>query len=151
MTINITTIIIASISAFFAVFSSIYAYKTYWSNKSPKIVIETPFNNSLEIRNIGTDIAKNIQEKSELLREVPNELWNFAGPIDYIRVKSPGISKAISFEDNKMPEPSASVIIHFEYKNTDGDGFYSAIKIERARTQSQIYFNAPYLIKWGRI
>ncbi len=151
MTINITTIIIASISAFFAVFAAIYAYKTYWSSKSPKIVIETPFNNSLEIRNIGTDIAKNIQEKGELLKDVPSELWNFAGPIDYIRVKSPGISKAVSFKDNKMPQPSTFAIIRFEYENINGNNFYSEIRVERTQCFPQIYFSAPRLIKWGRI
>ncbi|OGC47098.1 MAG: hypothetical protein A3A94_03575 [Candidatus Portnoybacteria bacterium RIFCSPLOWO2_01_FULL_43_11] len=151
MTINIITIIIASISALSAFFAAIFAYRTYWVLKSPKVVIETPFNNSLGIRNIGTDIAKNIQEKDGLLKDVPSELWNFVGPIDYLRVKSPGISKIISFKDDKMLQPSRSVIIHFEYENTNGNRFYSKIKVERAQNLSLIYFNTPQLIKWGKI
>jgi len=151
MTINITTIIIASISAFFAVFGAIYSYKTYWASKSPKIVIETLFNNSLEIRNIGTDIAKNIQEKGGLLGGVPGELWNFAGPIDYIKVKNPGISKGVNFKSSKILQPSEFAVIHFEYENINGSRFYSEIKVERTQNPSQIYFNEPRLIKWGRI
>ena len=51
------------ISAISATVGAFYAYKTFWAAKSPKIVIEIFFNNSLEVRNIGTDMAKNIKEK----------------------------------------------------------------------------------------
>ncbi len=150
MTATIMDVIII-ISAISATVGAVYSYKTFWVAKSPKIVIETPFNNSLEIRNIGTDIAKNIQEKSDLLKDLPDELWNFAGPIDYLRVKSPGISKAISFKENKVIQPSTFAIIRFEYENTNGNKFYSEIRVERTQNPSQLYFIAPRLIQWGRI
>lgn len=143
--------IVIIISAVSAVIAAIYAYKNYWTSKSPKIVIEIPFNNSLEIRNVGTDIAKNIKEKSNLLRDVPTELWNFTGPIDYIRIKSPGISKTANFQNNKIPKPSTSTLIRFEYENTDGDKFCSEIVIDRNQSDSQIYFNIFQPIKWRRM
>ncbi len=139
------------ISAISATVGAFYAYKTFWAAKSPKIVIEIFFNNSLEVRNIGTDMAKNIKEKRGLLRDTPEQLWNFAGPLDYIREKNPGIWETANFKDDKMPKPSTSVIICFEYANTDGKIFYSEIKVDRAQSPSQIYFSASNLIKWGRI
>ncbi len=146
----VITIILGSISIFTTIFAVYYSHKTYWTSRSPKIVIETLFNSSLEIRNIGTDIAKNLKEKSGLLKDLPAELWNFVGPIDYLRVKNSGISKTMNFQDGKIPQSSTSVLIRFEYENTDGDKFYSEIIIKRGKPTQQVWFDASQLKKWGR-
>ena len=56
------TIILGSISIFAAIIAAYYAREALLASKSPKVVLEAPFNSSLEIRNIGTDLARNIKE-----------------------------------------------------------------------------------------
>jgi len=151
MTNDVATIIIASISALAAISALIYGIKNYLAMVSPRIVIESPFNSSLEIRNIGTGLAINIKETSGLLNGVPEELWNSTGPLDYQRVKNPPtIAKAVNFRGDKKPEPSASVIIRLEYENTNGNKFYSEIKVTRGYQTDQAYFSTPNLIRWKR-
>lgn len=146
---TIVTIILSTITIIIALVG-VYYSREACKNK-PKIIIESPYNDSLEIRNIGDDIARNIKEKSNLLKDIPGELFNYTGPIDYPRVKSPGISKTISFQDSKVPKPSTSTLIEFEYENTDGNRFYSQIMVNRNKSIQQIYFSASRLIKWGRL
>lgn len=147
---NYLDLALGIVSAIAAVVAAWYAYKAYLSSKTPKLVMETPDNAGLFLRNVGTDTAKNIKEATEMFRDVPSEIWNFNGPIDYIRVKSPGTARMINFHDQKMIKPSTSTLVRFEYENTDGDKFYSEIKIERGNPVQQIYFTGPRLIKWGK-
>ncbi len=143
-------IIIGITSTIAAIIAACYAYKAYLAGKSPKLVMETPDNAGLFLRNIGTDSAKNIREVTNMFRDVSTELWNFNGPIDYIRVKSPGTTKMINFYDGKRIEVSSSTIVLFEYENSDGDKFYSEIEIARGPATQQLYFNTPILKAWGR-
>lgn len=144
-------IVVGIVSALAAISAAFYSYKAYLAGKSPKLVIETPDNAGLFLRNVGTDTAKNIKETTNMFRDVPTERWNFNGPIDYIRVKSPGISRMINFYDNKRPGPSSSTTVHFQYENSDGNKFYSDIRIDRGNPQQQVYFTDSQLIKWGKI
>ena len=82
-----------------------------------------------------------------MFRDVPTELWNFNGPIDYMRVNSQSIFKQIDFYDGKLIQPSSSVIVDFEYENSDGRKFYSKIKIERGAAAQQLWFNTPVILK----
>lgn len=143
-------IAIAAISTIAAVVAAYYAYKAYFANKIPKLVLEAPLNGSLQLRNIGTDVAKNITEPTNMFRDVPNELWNFNGPIDYLRVKSPGIHRQIDFHDKKLIQPSTSTVVRFEYENSDGNSFYSEIEVERGPATQQLWFNIPVLNGSGR-
>lgn len=142
---------IGVISAIAAVVAGCYAYKAYLSNKTPKLVMETPDNAGLFLRNVGTDSAKNIKETTRMFRDVPTEIWNFNGPIDYIRVKSPGTARMINLHDEKRIQPSTSTIVRFEYENSDGNKFFSEIKIERGSPPQQVYFLTPSLIDSGKI
>jgi hypothetical protein len=63
---NYINLAIGVISAITAVFAACYAYKAYLSNKTPKLVMETPDNAGLFLRNVGTDAAKNIKETTEM-------------------------------------------------------------------------------------
>lgn len=148
---NYINLTIGVVSAIAAVFAACYAYKAYLSNKTPKLVMETPDNAGLFLRNVGTDTAKNIVETTGMFRDVPTEMWNFNGPIDYIRVKSPGTAKMINFHDTKRIGPSTSTVMCFEYENSDGDKFYSEIKIERGSPIQQVYFLTPSLVNSGKI
>ena len=127
--------------------AEIYSRRSYHSQKSPKLVIEAPYNISLSLRNIGTDIAKNIKDSTSMFRDVPTELWNFNGPIDNLRVKSQSIFRQIDFYDEKLIQPSTSVIVDFEYENSDGKKFNSKIKIERGPATQQLWFNTPIILK----
>lgn len=148
---NYVNLVIGIISAIAAVVAACYAYKAYLSSKTPKLVMETPDNAGLFLRNVGTDSAKNIKETTEMFRDVPTEIWNFNGPIDYIRVKSPGTAKMINFHDSKRIEPSTSTVVRFEYENSDGDQFYSEIKVERGNPTQQVYFLTPTIVNCGKI
>lgn len=86
-----------------------------------------------------------------MFRDVPSELWNFNGPIDYMKVKSPSISKMINFYDKKLIQPSNTIVARFEYENLDRNKFYSEIKIERGPQTQQIYLYTPDLIDWGKM
>lgn len=149
--IDLILIITGVATLFVALITEFYSRKTYDNQKSPKIVIEAPFNDSLHVRNIGNDTAKNIKEITNMFRDIPFELWNFNGPIDYIRIKSPNISKMINFHDQKLIQPSNSVVVRFEYENSDGNKFYSEIRVERGSQTQQIYFYAPNLVKWDKV
>lgn len=142
---------IGIISAVAAVVAACYAYKAYLSSKTPKLVMETPDNAGLFLRNVGTDTAKNIKETTEMFRDVPAEIWNFNGPIDYIRVKSPGTARMINFYDAKRIKPSTSTVVRFEYENSDGNNFFSEIKVERGSPIQQVYFLTPVLVNSGTI
>lgn len=144
-------IVIGIISALAAIAAAFYSYKAYLAGKSPKLVMETPDNAGLFLRNVGTDVAKNIKETTNMFRDTPTELWNFNGPIDYIRVKSPGTSKMINFYDEKRIQPSAFTVVRFEYENSDADKFYSEIKVERGNPTQQVYFSTPTLVGWGKL
>lgn len=148
---NYINLAIGVISAIAAVAAARYAYKACLSSKTPKLVMETPDNASLFLRNVGTDTAKNIKEITKIFRDVPTEIWNFNGPIDYIRIKNPSTARMINFHDSKRIEPSTSIVVRFEYENSDGDKFYSEIKIERGSTTQQIYFLTPVLVNSGKI
>lgn len=148
---NYADIIIGIISTVAAIIAACYAYKAYLAGKSPKLVIETPFNSSLQIRNIGTEIAKNIKETTGMFRDVPIELWNFNGPIDYLRVKSPGIFRQIDFNDSKLIKPQEAVVVRFEYENSDGDKFFSEIRVECGVFIQQLYFKTTALVNSGKI
>src|SRR3989344_4355719 len=100
---------------------------------------------------IVSDTAKNIKETTEMFRDVPTEIWNFNGPIDYIRVKSPGTARMINFHDEKRIQPSISTVVRFEYENSDGNKFYSEIKVERGSPTQQVYFLTPALVNSGKI
>ena len=143
-------LVIGVVSAIAAVTAACYAYKAYLSSKTPKLVMETPDNAGLFLRNVGTDSAKNIKETTKMFRDVPTEIWNFSGPIDYIRVNSPGTTKMISFHDEKRIELSTFTVVRFEYENSDGGKFYSEIKVERGSPAQQIYFLTPVLINSGK-
>ncbi len=142
---------IGIISAIAAIAAACYAYKAYLSSKTPKLVMETPDNAGLFLRNVGTDAAKNIKETTGMFRDVPSEVWNFNGPIDYIRVKSPGVAQMINFHDSKRIDPSTSVVVRFEYENTDGNKFFSEIKVERGTPTQQVYFTVPRLLDSGKV
>lgn len=142
---------IGVVSAVAAVIAACYAYKTYLSSKTPKLVMETPDNAGLFLRNVGSDSAKNIKETTKMFRDVPTEIWNFNGPIDYIRVKSPGTARMINFYDEKRIQPTTSTVVHFEYENSDGDKFYSEIKVERGSPTQQVYFLTPALVNSGKV
>lgn len=142
---------IGIISAIAAVAAACYAYKAYLSSKTPKLVMETPDNAGLFLRNVGTDSAKNIKESTGMFRDVPAEIWNFNGPIDYIRVKSPGTARMINFHDEKRIQPATFTIVRFEYENSDGEKFYSEIKIDRGSPTQQVYFLTPTLVNSGKI
>lgn len=142
---------IGIVSAIAAITAACYAYKAYLSSKTPKLVMETPDNAGLFLRNVGTDSAKNIKETTEMFRDVPTEIWNFNGPIDYIRVKSPGTARMINFHDQKRIQPSTSTVVRFEYENSDGERFYSEIKVERGSPIQQVYFLTPALVNSGKI
>ena len=86
-----------------------------------------------------------------MFRDVPTEIWNFNGPIDYIRVKSPGTARMINFHDEKRIQPSTSTVVKFEYENSDGDKFYSEIKVDRGSPTQQVYFLTPALVNSGKI
>ena len=143
-------VVIGVVSTIAAVIAAYYAHKAYFASKSPKLVMETPDNAGLFLRNVGTDTAKNITETTNMFRDIPAELWNFNGPIDYIRVKSPGTAKMIDFHDEKRITPSSSTTVRIEYENSDGDKFFSEIKIERGPATQQLYFYGPALVRWGR-
>src|SRR3989338_345505 len=148
---NYINLAIGVVSAVAAVFAACYAHKAYLLKKTPKLVMETPDNAGLFLRNVGTDSAKNIKETSGMFRDVPAEIWNFNGPIDYIRVKSPGTARMINFHDAKRIEPSTSTVVRFEYENSDGNKFYSEIKVERGSPTQQVYFITPVLVNSGKI
>jgi len=148
---NYIDLTIGFVSAIAAVVAACYAYRTYISSKSPKLVMETPDNAGLFLRNVGTDTAQNIKETTGMFRDVPAEIWNFNGPIDYIRVKSPGTAKMINFHDTKRIEPSTSTVVRFEYENSDGYKFYSEIEVERGSPTQQVYFITPILVNSGKI
>jgi len=148
---NYINLTIGVISAIAAVVAACYAYRAYISSKSPKLVMETPDNAGLFLRNVGTDTAKNIKETTGMFRDVPAEIWNFNGPIDYIRVKSPGTARTINFLDSKIIKLSTFTVVRFEYENSDGDKFFSEIKVERGSPKNQIYFIAPVLVNSGKI
>ncbi|MBI2409685.1 hypothetical protein HYV30_01425 [Candidatus Kaiserbacteria bacterium] len=143
-------LIIGVVSTGAAAVAAYYAYKAYITNNSPKLVVEAPFNSSLQLRNVGTDAAKNIKEPTGMFRDMPSEIWNFTGPIDYLRVKSPGISRQIDFHDEKRIKPSDSSIVRFEYENSDGTRFFSEIKVERGPATQQLWFATPVLVNWGK-
>lgn len=142
---------IGIISATAAIAAACYAHKTYLSSKTPKLVMETPDNAGLFLRNVGTDTAKNIIEATKMFRDVPAEIWNFNGQIDYIRVKSPGTARMINFHDSKRIDPSTSTVVRFEYENSDGSKFFSEIKVERGSPTQQVYFTAPRLLNSGKV
>lgn len=144
-------IFIGFITLIVAFVTEIYARKTYWVSKSPRIDLELSGNVLFIIRNVGTGIAINIIETTGLFRDVPDRLWNFSGPVDYIRTSNTGTAKPINFKDEKRLEPSESAITRFEYENDSGDKFYSEIKIERRTPPQQNYFKNPQLMKWGKI
>ena len=148
---NYINLIIGAVSAIAAVFAACYAYKAYLSNKTPKLVMETPDNAGLFLRNVGTDTAKNIVEITGMFRDVPVEIWNFNGPIDYVRVNSPGTARMINFHDTNRIQPSTLTVVRFEYENSDGNKFYSEIKIERGSPTQQVYFITPILVNSGKI
>jgi hypothetical protein len=149
---TIINIILSSITILIALVAVYYAKRADENFKKPRIDLElSPDHVLFMIRNVGTDIAVNIRETNGLLRDVPDKLWNFSGPIDYIRTKNFGISRPMNFHDDKRPQPLTSTQVHFEYENTDGDKFYSDINIERGNPTQQIYFTASRLIKWGSI
>ena len=148
---NYINLAIGIVSTVAAIVAACYAYKAYLASKSPKLVMETPDNAGLFLRNVGTDTAKNIVETMGMFRDVPTEIWDFNGPIDYIRVKSPGTAKMINFCDTKRIEPSTSTVVRFEYENSDGDKFYSEIKVERGSPTQQVYFITPALVNSGKI
>jgi len=148
---NYINVAIGVVSAIAAVFAACYAYKAYLSSKTPKLVMETPDNAGLFLRNVGTDTAKNIIETTKMFRDVPTEIWNFNGPIDYIRLKSPSTAKMINFHDVKMIKPSTSTVVRFEYTNYDGNKFYSEIKVERGSPTQQVYFITTALVNSGKI
>lgn len=147
---NYINLAIGVVSAIAAIVAACYAYKAYVSSKTPKLVMETPDNAGLFLRNVGTDSAKNIKETTEMFRDVPIEIWNFNGPIDYIRVNSPGTARMINFHDQKRIGPSTSTVVRFEYENSDGDKFFSEIKIERGPATQQLWFATPVLVKCGK-
>ncbi len=144
-------ILIGIITLIVALVAEIYSRKSYDSQKSPKLVIEAPYNNLLILRNVGTDIAKNIKASTDIFRDAPVELWNFSGPIDYMRTNSQSIFKQIDFYDEKLIQPSTSVTVIFKYENSDGNRFYSEIKIERGSPTQQVYFLTPILVNSGKI
>ncbi|MEK7117021.1 MAG: hypothetical protein AAB837_02555 [Patescibacteria group bacterium] len=144
---TIITIILGSISIFLTIFAVNYTYKTYWISKSPKIVIESEFPN-IYIRNVGTDMAKNITERNNSFNSLPNNLWNFTGPIDYIRSGNSGLVAVFGFHNQLKPKEI--VILHFDYTNTDGDKFYSEIEIEQTDSTTRSY-KRPILLRWGKI
>lgn len=114
-------------------------------------MIETPDNTSLFLRNVGTNTAKNIKETTKLFRDVPTEIWNFNGPIDYIRINSPGTARIINFYDSRRIKPSTSAVVRFEYENSNGDKFFSEIRVGRGSPPQQVYFVALVLINSGKI
>ncbi len=144
-------LVIEVVSVIVAVVAACYAYKAYLSSKTPKLVMETPDNAGLFLRNVGTDTAKNIKEATGMFRDVPTEIWNFNGPIDYMRVKSPGTARMINFHDEKRIGPSTSTVVRFEYENSDKDKFYSEIKVERGSPTQRVYFLTPTLVNSGKI
>lgn len=144
-----SALIVGIISAIAAVIAAYYAYKAYLSSKAPKLVMETPDNTGLFLRNVGTDTAKNIKETTEMFRDVPTEIWNFSGPIDYIRVNSPGTARMINLHDSRRIEPSTATFVRLQYENSDGDKFFSEIRVERGPATQQLWFAAPVLVKWG--
>ena len=148
---NYINLAIGAISAIAAIIAACYSYRTYLSSKTPKLVMETPDNAGLFLRNVGTDSAKNIKETTEMFRDIPTEIWNFNGPIDYIRVKSPGTARMINFYDTKRIESSTSTVVRFEYENSDGNKFYSEVKVERGSPTQQVYFLTPVLVNSGKI
>ena len=148
---NYINLTIGVVSAIAAVVAACYSYRAYISSKSPKLVMETPDNAGLFLRNVGTDTAQNIKETTGMFRDVPVEIWNFNGPVDYIKVKNPGIARMINFHDTKRIEPSTSTVVRFEYENSDGDKFYSEIKVERGAPTQQVYFITPVLVNSGKI
>ena len=127
-----------------------YAWKSYKSSRSPKVIIEAPYNASLNIRNVGTDTAKSLKELDNTFRSLPDELRNFDGPIDYMRIKTPGISEQLEFSSDKNLMPSSSKVVRFEYENSDGDKFYSEIKIERNGDTSPPWYRQPILVSSGK-
>lgn len=145
------TIILGSISIFAAIVAAYYAREALWASKSPKVVLEAPFNSSLEMRNIGTDIAKNIKETTDLLKNIPKELWSHSGQFDYLRIKNPGLSKTVSFQEGKIPPASTKPFYRFEYENSEGDKFYSEILVDRGPDTQQIYIRSAELLKWGKM
>src|SRR3989338_7496861 len=148
---NYINLIIGAVSAIAAVFAACYAYKAYLSNKTPKLVMETPDNAGLFLRNVGTDTAKNIVEITGMFRDVPVEIWNFNGPREYARAQSPGTARMINFHDTKRIQPSTLTVVRFEYENSDGNKFCSEIKIERGSPTQQVYFITPILVNSGKI
>jgi hypothetical protein len=131
-----------------AVIAAVYSYKSFWSSKSPKLVIESSFPH-LWIRNIGSDLAKEISGTQDLLNYVPNQMWNFVGPIDYIHSGLDSIASVVTFRT--VPQPGATVDLRLEYKNTDGDKFFSVIRIERTSEQSPQLYKRSTLLKWGKM
>ncbi len=147
----IITIILGSISILISLVAVYYAKRADENFKNPRIDLElSPDHVLFMIRNVGTDIAVNIKETGGLLIDIPDKLWNFSGPIDYMRTKNFGISRPMNFLDDKRPQASTSTMIRFEYENTDGDKFFSDIKIERENPTQQIYFTSSQLVKWGK-
>ncbi|MFA6315153.1 MAG: hypothetical protein WC648_02180 [Candidatus Paceibacterota bacterium] len=146
------TIILTSISIFIGIVAVYYAKRSDENFRSPKIDLElSPGHESFYIRNVGTDIALGLKENTNYFRDIPDRLWNFTGPIDYMRTKNYSVSKFITFHDSKMPAPSSSVLVNFEYQNTDGIKFYSHIEVKRGTPTQQLYFTDSRLLKWGKL
>ena len=143
-------LIIGGLSLAAAIIAAYYSRETYWSNKTPKIVLESPFNDSLEMRNIGTDIAKSIVDSNGVLKNLPHELWPYTGVYDYMREKNPGIVKSVGIEDHKRPKPSDSVVVRVEYCNSSGDKFFTEVKITRSDIPTGQRFSSIETLRWGR-
>ena len=144
------TIILGSISIIVSLAAVYYAKRADNNFRNPKIDLElSPDHVQFMLRNVGTDTAVDIVEINNICRDLPNTLWNYNGPIDYIRIKT-HVAIPLYFQDGKVPKPSSVTQFRFEYKNSDGDRFYSSIEIERAATDQQIYFTKSKLIKWGK-
>ena len=142
---EVIIIVIGIVTLIVAFVTEIYARKTYQDLKSPKIVVEYHFPNML-IRNVASDIAKNITEKNGKLNTVPVELWNFCGPIDNLSLGVGNTSSIVSF--SVPPEPKEIIVLHFDYTNTDGSKFFSEIEIERTDKKDYVSYKQPRLMKW---
>src|SRR3989344_5107683 len=112
------TIILGSISIIVSLAAVYYAKRADDNFRNPKIDLElSPDHVQFMLRNVGTDTAVDIVETNNICRDLPNTLWNYNGPIDYIRIKT-HVAIPLYFQDGKMPKPSSTTPLRFEYKNS---------------------------------
>lgn len=129
----------------------LFHYESEINRHRPRIEIDTIFNAGLSIRNVGDTDAQYIAETTCWFRDVPNTLRAYKGNINYYKDRDPGIYRQIDLQDLNRLEPSKSALVRLEYKDPEGNKFYSEIEIRRNVDVSPPWFFQPKLIKSGRI